>query len=60
MLQAGVNFMCLLDFLPENSDLEASLEANAGNNLDFDVRFSLIKSPSPVGDLGGETVLELT
>ena len=56
VLQAGVNFTCLRGFLPKNTNLEAS----AGNDLDFDVRFSLIKSPSPIGDLGGDTVLELT
>ena len=45
-------------FLPKPANHQASIEAGAGNDLDFDVAFSLGKS---LGDLDGDTpLLELT
>ena len=53
--QAGVNFSldftCLRGFLP-TGNYEASIEASAGNDLDFDVVSSFGKS---LGDLDGDT-----
>ena len=44
VIQAGVNFTCLRGFLPKNTNLEASLEANAGNDLDLTSGGSLSSS----------------
>ena len=44
VIQAGVNFTCLRGFLPKNTNLEASLEANAGNDLDLTSDGSLSSS----------------